>query len=144
MNTNSAARLFKRLRMIPGSRYVLHGSPTRSSILLPRRPNAFTLQKSWRNKAVYATSFITLAVFYAVIRDPRWLCERKKEFCLLVPKEGYDLSPGYIHVCPRQPFRGGTLVARAERPVRPTMIISVPPDFLAYLGDLDEFSPKAL
>ena len=136
MNDLRASLLFRRLERISHKDFVLHGSPRRRALLVPRKPVLTSSNKNLLKRAVYATSVVHVGLFYAVIAgDPRWrYFLKEKEFRLLVPEEGLDACRGYLHVCHRSSFTKHPLVSYSRRPVRVAQTIRVHPHMLSYLA----------
>lgn len=137
MTTEHILRLLKQIERIPHEQYVLHGSPQRRNVLIPQRPPPTARRrKELRQKAVYATSFVDLAIIYATIcGNPFWNFVRKQGLYLYFPKRGYKLCDGYIHVCRRSDFSKDPLVSFSTKPVRPVKILRIPSKTLVHLVD---------
>jgi hypothetical protein len=125
----------RRIANIPHTTAVIHGSQRRRRLLIPRKPSpTATKIKKYRQRAVYATSFVEIGVMYAVIKeDPLWKIGARNGLRLKMP-EGfrYTTTKGFIHVCQKQAFKGGKFVSIAKKPVRPIRVIPVSPDLLIH------------
>ncbi len=139
MNTLSAERLIRRIERIPHKEFVLHGSTRRRRLLIPRKPTLTTNNKELRRRAIYATSFVHIAILYAVVADdPRWKCSLKKSMRVLVPKDGLPVVSGYVHVCDRSLFTKNPYVSAATRPIRVKSVIKIDYRVLKHLLDKGE------
>ncbi len=136
MSPFTAGKILKRIEKISHKKFVIHGSITKRSVLIPKKPLPSARVKTFHQKAVYATSVVEIAILYAVIHgDPRWKYIPKEGFCVIVPEGGYKLCEGYIHVCLRKDFKGGPLASFSKKPVVPTDVIKVHPDMLTILKE---------
>jgi len=135
-----AARVLRRIRKIPHEEYVIHGSLERSTILSPRRPPQNARNPKLRQKAVYATSVVAIAVFYATICDeiPLWRYRRGGKMILFAPRGEISFVDGYIHVCRRISFKGNALISSSRQAVRPVETIRVPAETVQILEEWGE------
>ncbi|OPY56814.1 MAG: hypothetical protein A4E49_00158 [Methanosaeta sp. PtaU1.Bin112] len=93
--------------------YVLHGSPTKSEILLPQEPQGGGSKKC--PIGVYATTAPKLAMFYAAVRQR-------------------TPGKGYVYVCPSESFQVRSKIESCSPiPVKP--IRQIPVDLSDFAGD---------
>lgn len=136
VDTTSAIKVIKCIEKISHRKFVIHGSIRKTSILTPKRPKPKAKNKLLRQRAVYATSFVEIAIMYAVINGyPKWKLVKGKGFCLSIPKDGLLVSGGYIHVCKRKDFNWDPVVSFSKKPVRVVKVIRVPALALKVLTD---------
>lgn len=140
MDTQKAKRVLRSIRKIPHRRFVLHGSLVRSNTLVPNRPNLKTFTnrrktKRIREKAVYGTLVVEVAVIYATLpKDIQWKYVKEgRYFHVRYQGEEIGLYDGYIHVCRRTSFDCGVGILTSKRAVKVVRTIRVNADTLEYL-----------
>jgi hypothetical protein len=128
------------IREVLEGKYVLHGSPKKLSVIEPRQ--AISRRPEHSQRGVYASSYVNIALLYAVIHIDRTLWGWRADFdkslkidiITSVPLSGEE---GYIHVLPRAPFKvvdeGFTLLTR--EPIAPRQVFSVHKDVLKGLQE---------
>jgi hypothetical protein len=146
VNTEKSKRILQSIRGIPHKRFVLHGSQTRSNVLLPNRPKLHSFKnkrkvRGLQEKAVYATTVLEVAIIYATLpHDTQWKFVRKgRYFHIRWREEVVTAHAGYIHVCLRTHFGRGALTTRSKKAVKVVRTYRIQPEELVYLWQKKAF-----
>lgn len=142
MDTQKAKRVLRSIHKISHKHFVLHGSLTRSNTILARKPSLDTWRntrkaKGIREKGVYATRLVDLAVLYATLpNDTMWRRVKKGRYIrILYQKPELILFRGFIHVCRADSFDKRALITVSKRSVKVVRTFRITPEVFMYLWE---------
>lgn len=139
----------KRLAAYKAKGYLFHGGKDQVALLTPQQASDRDESRVvGRQKAVYASDSLHIAIVMALLdkKDPTiqgWSSGYSgNETQLQVTGENFTLTPGFVHVLPRNSFieiedeKKGDREIVSYEPVTPKDIIRVTPPILSYLPEI--------
>jgi hypothetical protein len=98
--------------------------------------------KDIREKAVYATRVVAVAVLYATMPNyTQWRYDRKAKLIRIRHNEAeLALYAGYIHVCRGTSFSRGTRIIASKRPAKVVRTFRITPEAFLYLWGRKEIA----
>lgn len=133
-------QMMQKIKIARKRKLVFHGSQKRQSILTPKTAKHDVLHVTEKSRAlVFASPRFEVAVIHALLPpgQRRWRIRRDRKITLEIPHGGFKIKKGggFIHAFPDGPHLIGNKHQRgSSTPVRPRMVIRVPPRALEILG----------
>jgi len=139
-----SAELYRCLEEISEDGFVLHGSPHLLTQIEPRQ-TSYRRLKAFSRYGVYATTYVEVALLYALIHDSRdrwsWALDETGPSPKIIVRaeEGCKYGPGYLYVTSRKYFRqikdGKGLIYLTRKPVQVVKVLEVDGFILQELID---------